>query len=112
MSRLNLEDNRIDRPFIASKLKMQPLVQTLGAQFAMDADMPPLLFLDPGGAGRDVLLPPEEAGLMYCIVNTADAAETLTVKEDSDTTTIGALAQNEAAWYACDGTTWHRVTSP
>jgi hypothetical protein len=56
-----------------------------------------------------VLLPAEEAGLFFVIVNSADAAETLTVKEDSGTTTISTIAQNKAAILVCDGTTWRTL---
>lgn len=65
-----------------------------------------ILKIDPGGAGRTVLLPPEEDGLCYWIVNAADAAENLTVKEDSNTTTVVTINQNESAVVVCMGSTW------
>ena len=65
--------------------------------------------LDPGGAGRTVLLPPEAAGLWLVIENTADAAEDLSVREDLGVTTIGTLNQNEMAWFICDATTWRHM---
>ncbi len=70
-----------------------------------------LLRLDPGGAARTVNLWPElEAkGMVVEIVNAADAAETITVKEDSSTTTIASIAQNRSAKLMCDGTTWTLV---
>lgn len=68
-----------------------------------------VLRIDPGGAGRTVLLPPEQVGLEFWIYNAADAAETLTVKEDSNSTTIGSVAQNQGGHYWCDGTDWQRV---
>ena len=52
--------------------------------------------LDPGGAGRNVDLPADEEGLEYVIVNTADGAEDLTVR-DSDTNTVVTVSQNESA---------------
>ncbi len=63
--------------------------------------------LDPGGATRLVDLPAEavSTGLAYRILNTADAAEDLTVRDDGGGT-IATVSQNEAAWFACDGTTW------
>jgi len=75
----------------------------------LDADSPHLISLDPGGAGRDILLPPEAPGLFFFIMNWADAAETLTVKDDSDTTTIGAVAQGKMGIFVCDGTNWAGV---
>ena len=70
-----------------------------------------LLQLDPGGAARTVLLWPEldMKGAVVDIVNYADAAETITVKEDSNTTTIASIPQNRAAKLMCDGTTWTLV---
>lgn len=82
------------------------MVQTLGGTLTMDRDMPTGICLDPGGATRVVLLPPEEAGLAFFIANAADAAEDLTIKEDSNTTTIGTISQNETAWLVCLGGVW------
>ena len=69
-------------------------------------------YLDPGGAGRDVVLPAEASsnGYMFWIVNTADATETLTVKDDGGAT-IGSVTQDKAKWFCCDGTTWKVDTS-
>ena len=63
--------------------------------------------LDPGGAGRTVVLPAEEGanGLWYKIINAADAAEDLTINNDA-AGTIGTVSQNECAWFTCDGTSW------
>lgn len=66
-----------------------------------------LQYLDPGGAARTVLLPPEaERNHLFIIVNTADAAEILTVKEDSDTTTILPLGESCSGIFVCNGTSW------
>lgn len=84
-----------------------PLIQTLTGTFTMDFNMPPVLHLDPGGAGRTVLLPAEVKGGLFLIRNAADAAEALTVKEDANVTTIAVLSQGQAAWFYCDGVTWY-----
>jgi hypothetical protein len=67
--------------------------------------------LDPGGAGRDVVLPKEAAskGLSFHIRNSADAAEVLTIKASDGSTTVCTPTQNEAAAVSCDGTTWRGV---
>ncbi len=67
-----------------------------------------ILRLDPGGGARTVVLPTEADmdGYMGIIVNAADAAETLTVKEDGDSTTIATIDQDEACLLFCDGTNW------
>ena len=67
-----------------------------------------ILMLDPGGAARQVNLPTEAEmdGYMGVIVNSADAAEAITVKEDAGSTTIATIDQNEACLLFCDGTSW------
>lgn len=63
--------------------------------------------LDPGGASRDVTLPAEEGNnrLWYYILNAADAAEDLVVKNDNGDT-IATVSQNEAAVFVCSGSSW------
>ena len=65
--------------------------------------------IDCGGAGRTVLLPPEEKGLLFVISNKSDAAETLTIKEDAGSTTIETADQNEAVAVWCDGSAWYVI---
>ncbi len=69
--------------------------------------------LDPGGAGRDVMLPKEAAskGLSFLIRNAADAAEVLTIKASDGSTTVCTPTQNEAAVVSCDGTTWRGLVA-
>ncbi len=68
-----------------------------------------ILKIDPGGSARDVLLPPEEDGLFFWLVNGADAAENLVVKDDSGVSTLVTINQNESAVVACQGSTWYLV---
>lgn len=79
-----------------------------GAEATLAATYPPVIRCDPGGGAIDLLLPAEadSEGLVFVIFNTADAAEAITVKEDSDTTTIISLAQGEVGLVHCDGTSW------
>lgn len=85
-------------------------IQTLSGTKTLSADDKRIQVLDPGGAGRDVVLPPEaaSAGLDFYLHNAADAAEVLTIKEDGGTT-ICTPTQNETAYVYCDGTTWRGV---
>lgn len=70
-----------------------------------DLDLPTQR-LDPGGAGRDVTLPAEGAlNRPFLIVNTADAAEVLTIKNDGGST-LGTPTQAESALCVPDGTNW------
>lgn len=106
MGRLNMTGARLDGMEIGGGNKYLTTRQTLGGTYTMDADEPMVLFLDPGGSGRTVLLPPEANGLSFGIVNTADGNENLTVKEDAGVTTIDIVGRGRVSWFYCDGTTW------
>lgn len=60
--------------------------------------------LDPGGSGRNVVLPSGfTKGRFYFIANHADAAEDLTVQQPDASTTAATISQNEMAMlYAAD----------
>lgn len=79
--------------------------QTLSANLTLTAADPVSQFLDPGGAARDVTLPVGFTGGTFRIVNTADADETLTVK-NSGGTTIDTVPQNRLAFFDWNGTAW------
>jgi hypothetical protein len=69
-----------------------------------------MLRIDPEGGAIDVTLPAESDdlhtdGLILFIKNTADAAETITVKDDGAATVV-TIAQNEGAIVHCNGTDW------
>jgi hypothetical protein len=106
MSRDNIEAAEIRDCIFGKGNRDASLAATLAGIFTMTAAMPRLLFLDPGGGARDVLMPPEVLGARYIIVNTADAAEVLTFKDDTGVTTIGAATQNETAYLVSNGTSW------
>lgn len=88
--------------------KSEVLTQTLTGTFTMDAGMPPIINVDPGGATRIVLMPlaTGNAGLQFRILNAADAAEDLTIKDSTNTTTFGTISQNEIGDLICTGSTW------
>ena len=62
---------------------------------------------DPGGAGRNLVLPAEAGceGYVLFIANTADAAEILTIQDDTPAT-VCTPTQAEAAIVWCDGSVW------
>lgn len=62
--------------------------------------------MDPGGASRTILLPPEEDGLFFWFINAADAAENLVIQNDAAGAVV-TINQNEEAFVYCAGTTWH-----
>lgn len=88
------------------KLKLKALTLTLGAAMTVDADSPPVLNLDPGGATRVITLPAVEEGLVFFINNIADAAEDLTINNPA-AATIGTVSQNEMGVAFCLGGVWY-----
>lgn len=64
---------------------------------------------DPGGAGRTVTLPAaaSNAGQMLWIANTADAAEVLTIADDTGTVCTPTQAESAVLW--CDGVRWRGI---
>ena len=65
---------------------------------------------DPGGAGRNVVLPnAAEAykGQFVWIANAADAAEVLTIQADS--ATVCTPTQAECAIVMCNGSKWYGI---
>ena len=85
---------------------------TLTGNYGLDLDTvnQNLLMLDCGGAGREVILYPAAAthGLVLTVVNFSDAAETLTIKNES-ASTVGTVEQNKAAIFANVAGTWNFV---
>lgn len=77
-------------------------VETLSGDKTLSYGDASIQVLDPGGAARNVDLPSDSVGQAYLIVNTADAAETITVRDDGDTA-VASVAQNEACYFVNTG---------
>lgn len=96
-------------PFNAARSRMPYFVheETLTGTLVLDEQYPNRLKLDPGGANRDVTLDAvaTSAGLWYHIVNAADAAENLVLK-NAGGSTIATINQNEEGIVWCDGSAW------
>ena len=92
---------------VLKSVKGQVLVQTLTGATSLAAPLARIYSLDPGGAGRNLTMPDEAAnkGAELYIINTADAAEDITVKS-SAAATVGVISQNEGAVAVCDGVRW------
>jgi hypothetical protein len=112
-SRENMVENKLFSPFIELGLRMRSRAFVATADYAISANDAPVLLIDPGGAGRTVLLPAEadSKDLCFFIFNTADAAEVLTIEEDGSTTAIETLAQGKGCFLHCDGTTWRAFSN-
>tara|TARA_Y100001963_G_scaffold52153_1_gene72925 strand:+ start:175 stop:528 length:354 start_codon:yes stop_codon:yes gene_type:complete len=89
------------------RLRLGHNVETLAGTKTLRPQDAQVQVLDPGGAGRDVTLPAEGAsqGLFFVVKNAADAAETLTVKDDGGSP-IDTLAQARFGIFVCDGSSW------
>lgn len=86
------------------------LKKTLTGTYAIPADAPHILALDPGGGAREVNLPasPSE-GDFFIIKNTADAAEVITLEDSGSTALTPActFTQNEVCFVFYAGGAWH-----
>jgi hypothetical protein len=91
----------------ASTHKRGWAVIAITATLALDCTYPNVLKIDPSGAARDVTLDAVATcpGLMRKIINGADAAENLVLKNVGGDT-IATVNQNEEADVVCDGATW------
>ena len=96
------------------------LVETLAANRTITAaefSKYEIFAFDPGGAARDVTLPTEAASggtssmaVEITILNAADAAEVITIKNDAGTGLTGATpTQAEGSIVTCDGTSWWAI---
>lgn len=86
---------------------VRPTETLTGHRTLAVAELADIMSFDPGGAGRNLILPAEAdcAGIVLHISNVADAAEVLTIQSDAPAT-ICTPTQNEDAIVWCDGTNW------
>ena len=84
-------------------------IPTLADNYQLTVDHPPIIVADPQAASKDLLLPlaSTAAGLVFIVVNIADAPENIVVKDSTDTTTIATVAQTESVVLVCDGVSWY-----
>ena len=93
---------------LGEQFKFRTNIQAIAAEYVIAATAPRLQFLHPSTA-VDVLLPAEDTGLFFIIVNDANDASTLTVKDDGDSVTVATVAQNEMCIVVSDGTGWNSL---
>jgi hypothetical protein len=109
MSHQNLHGEKAFDLQMMAGVRLGTAVFAAAATLTLDEDSPAAIAFDPSGAGQKVLLPlasKQNEGLVFFIVNTADAAEDLTVKDSTDTNTIVTVSQNETAWVVLVGGVW------
>lgn len=102
---------------LQGRLAFETLYETLTLSGDLDLSTaanagryPSVLGIDPGAA-RVLTLEEVSAakGLLRVVVNKANGAETITVK-DADANTIGTVEQDRTAAFWCDGETWQYIT--
>lgn len=111
MSTKRADRMEADEIFV-NELRLRSLTKVLAANFTVDAQMPSVLCIDPTAA-RDVTMPAVTAqgmeGKLWIIINDADAAETITVK-DAAAATIVAITQNDRALIMVCGGLWKLIS--
>lgn len=104
--RNNIYGALIGNSKLLAAIKGERHVQALSGAMTFDEDTAFVAYIDPNGATRVVTLPDPtsvaEQDTIRIIVNTADAAEDLTIN-DPAATTRGTISQNEFAIILCDG---------
>lgn len=82
-------------------------IAAIDADTTLDATYPNVVKLDPSGAAKNITLDAisTNSGLSRWIINGADAAENLVVKNAAGST-IGTINQNEAGLFYCNGSAW------
>ncbi len=86
------------------------VLETLSANRTLtqaEVDDNNIFTFDPGGSARNLVLPAEAdcAGIVLFIHNAADAAEVITIQDDTPAT-VCTPTQNESATVWCDGVSW------
>lgn len=111
MSQVTIQGGLIEFAF-HNQLKLKSETKTLAGAHTLDKKSATLQFIDPGGAARTITLPAEadSDGLVFIVMNTADALEILTIQDDTPATVV-TPTQNEMAIVVCDGTTWRGFTA-
>ncbi len=111
---LDYSDHQIEERTLVAKKRGWRVPVALTGNVTLDNTYPSKIGLDPGGSGRDVILDGSSVavgdsnihGLERRIVNLADGAEDLTMK-DALGNTIGTVSQNEFGdFYHDEDTGW------
>lgn len=103
---LNQHNNDARKPFRQQVIQANNLgTHTCTGSVTLTKRTAQNMMIDPGGASRDVMLPAVENGLFFSIVNTADANESLVVK-NAGGSTIGTVGQGECGEFWSDGSAW------
>lgn len=95
--------HNIGKRINAKQNKIQVATEALSANKTLKAYDRKVQFLDPGGSNRDITLPAEatSGNMFFFIINIADGAEDLLIKDDSAALII-TISQNEGGVVFCN----------
>lgn len=99
--RSNSEDSKAYGLNLAPRLKAQATRMAIAATFTLDADMGPVVYLDPTGA-QTVVCPTEGSKFMFFVTHGSTNNADLTVTNSAGTT-IATISQSEMALIIDDG---------
>ena len=105
--RVTLENNDLFDPVIKRGFRLGSMTYVPADNFALPADAPPYVELNPAGA-VDILMPESteaRKGLAFLIANISGSTITLKTNGDAAFTTAIALLTTEVTWVVCTGNT-------
>lgn len=109
MGRSFIED-ALGRNLLVHRFRMRTGTLALGAAYVLTDGEPDILFVDPNGAARNFDMPAvsnDNVGRVWLIINTADGAEALTVRQPGGGATLVTISVNEMALVTFNGTTYY-----
>lgn len=102
-----LEDCSLRNPLFETGIKSRVLKGTITDNYQLTVNHPLFMWLDPNGGNKDVRLPlatdVNAEGLMFFIINDADAAESILVKNTGETETVLTIGQGNIGIVFNDG---------
>jgi hypothetical protein len=107
--RSNIEGSIIAEALLLNGNRFGVSAQTLTGTTAIPPDAPHVLAWDPGGGAREVNLPASpQTGDWFFIINTADAAEVITLEDSASAALTPActFTQNEVCFVVYTGAGW------
>lgn len=117
-NRQGVADCGMENVLVTKKFKLASLEVTLAADnYPITVEHPPVIYIDPAAAARDVLLPAIDGnskGLTFVIFNTSDnatGAEDITLKTSADAALVPAvvISKSEGAVVTNNGTGWKAI---
>ena len=101
MSRMNMEDMRVDGAILNSNIKGGTEAIAIAGALTIGAKPPFIVKIDPTGA-QNVTCPTKGSKFMFIVIHGSTNNADLTIK-DSAAVTIGTLSQNEIGMVVDDG---------